>query len=208
MIKKLIFKVLRIPNQGTPVIDVIDYPVINKDGYSGNSLIEKNILYIVASKEDFNNQILRQSEIENCNYEIVKMWSLEELESFCFPKSELGHFDKIINIIDIEHLGLEVDDYLYFIYHLFQIESDYIIENKGTSITTALLTDDEKYDTANKTVVNMMKGLGLPIAGHSIIFNSLRATQKVPKQDIIQSLIFLSSKYGYELNGETLYLGQ
>ena len=59
----------------------------------------------------------------------------------------------------------------------------------------------------DETICNFLKGLSLPLAKHQIICNSLFAIDDVPLADIVSTLIFLISKYGYELNGEMLKLG-
>lgn len=215
MIKDLIKSMLRITDTGPSMIDCVKYPVKNWNGYSGNSLLEKNILFCIKSVKDFEHEITRASQIENFNYSILKINTIEDAEQILKLNSKLGPFDKIVNILsfdDSEYTLVSGNDFnnkdsLYVVYRLLQTETTYTIGNCGDGIATALLVNSERYSVIDNTIENLLKGLGLPLARHQIICNSLTATENVSPEDIVNTLMFLISKYGYELNGETLKLG-
>ena len=62
------------------MVDCVKYPIKNSDGYSGNSLLEKNVLFCVKSNRDFNSAIVQASKIENFNYQILKINNINDLE--------------------------------------------------------------------------------------------------------------------------------
>lgn len=215
MVKNLIKLMLRITDTGASMVDCVKYPIKNSDGYSGNSLLEKNVLFCVKSYRDFNSAIVQASKIENFNYQILKINNINDLERVSQKKTELGYFDKIVNILNfddkdyelIDKLNFNNEDVMHMTYHLLQLETTYMIDNCGDGIATALIVNQHSDGVIDETIGNLLKGLGLPLAAHHIICNSLVANANIPSEDIINTLMFLISKYGYELNGECLNLG-
>lgn len=215
MVKNLIKLMLRITDTGASMVDCVKYPIKNSDGYSGNSLLEKNVLFCVKSNRDFNSAIVQASKIENFNYQILKINNINDLERVSQKKTELGYFDKIVNILNfddkdyelIDELNFNNEDVMHMTYHLLQLETTYMIDNCGDGIATALIVNQHSDGVIDETIGNLLKGLGLPLAAHHIICNSLVANANIPSEDIINTLMFLISKYGYELNGECLNLG-
>lgn len=215
MIKDLIKSMLRITDSGPSMVDCVKYPVKNTDGYAGNSLLEKNILFCIKSVKNFENEIAYASQKENFNYKILKINAVNDMERISKENSDLGAFDKIVNILDFDDADYALvsgvdfnnNDTLYAVYHLLQVETTYMIDNCGDGIATALIGNRNSDGVIDRTIGNFLKGLGLPLARHRIICNSLLATDSVSSEDIVSTLMFLISKYGYELNGEILKLG-
>lgn len=215
MIRDLIKSMLRITDTGSSMVDCVKYPVKCTDGYAGNSLLEKNILFCIKSDRSFGNEIEAASQTDSFNYKVLKIKDIEEIESISEENSVLGTYDKIINILEfdakdyalINHSDFNNNDMLYMVYRLLQVEATYMINNSGDGIATALIGNRNSTGILDETICNFLKGLGLPLAKHRIICNSLFATDEVPLADIVGTLVFLISKYGYELNGEMLKLG-
>jgi hypothetical protein len=71
-----------------------------------------------------------------------------------------------------------------------------MIDNGGDGIATALIVNRKRDGVIDNTIGNFIMGLGLPLVKHRIICNSLVATENIPSEDIMNTLMFLISKYG------------
>jgi hypothetical protein len=74
----------------------------NTDGYSGNSLLEKNVLFCIKSTRNFENEIIQASQKENINYKILKINTVDDIKQISKVSSKLGIFEKIVNILDFD----------------------------------------------------------------------------------------------------------
>ena len=97
MIRDLIKSMLRITDTGPSMVDCVKYPVKCTDGYAGNSLLEKNILFCIKSDRSFSNEIEAASQTDSFNYKVLKIKDIEEIESISEENSVLGTYDKIMS---------------------------------------------------------------------------------------------------------------
>ena len=95
MVKNLIKSMLRITDTGSSMVDCVKYPIKNLDGYSGNSLLEKNVLFCVKSNRDFNDlitDICKEESVTYLNYikdeDFVQSYSL--FSDGCFVLNKHG----------------------------------------------------------------------------------------------------------------------
>lgn len=79
------------------MVDCVKYPVKYTDGYAGNSLLEKNILFCIKSDRSFGNEIEAASQTDSFNYKVLKIKDIEEIESISEENSVLGTYDKIMS---------------------------------------------------------------------------------------------------------------
>ena len=57
-----------------------------------------------------------------------------------------------------------------------------------------------------KNVEMLIRGLSEVLANHGLICNGIIADKNVPLKDIVNSALFLSSKYGQIMSGEVLQM--
>ena len=172
-----------------PIIDPYNYNG-KQNSFSGGSLEEKNILIVVSCQDTYDSVKEWTSDL-GAKVVVEKQENIIDIESS--SSTLIGPFTNIINII-------------YEVYNLLQIESDYLIEvaNKG-SISTAFISDRNENCKATESLI---KGLSLALGEHGVIENGLIANKAVQLHDILNSLSYLNSKYGYILAGEVLILSE
>lgn len=196
---KIIEKILGKEEVIAPLVDPYNYTE-KLNSYYGGSLVGKNILIVVSNQNSYE-LVTEWSHGFGTNVVIEKYENLIDIESS--SKVLIGPFTNIINVIYDDSID---NDSVYNVYNLLQIESDYLIEvaNKG-SISTAFITD---INESGNAVLSLIKGLSWALGKHGIIENGLIADKTVKILDILNSLSYLNSKYGYILAGEVLILAE
>ena len=183
-----------------PIVDPYNYTG-KLNSFSGGSLEEKNILIVVSCQDTYDSVKEWASDL-GANVIVENQENIIDIASS--SATLIGPFTNIINIIkDEDSKGNSI---VYDAYNLLQIESNYLVEvaNKG-SISTAFISDKNENC---KAVESLIKGLSLALGGHGVIENGMIANKTVQLQDILNSLSYLNSKYGYILAGEVLILSE
>lgn len=183
-----------------PVIDPYNYNG-KLNSFSGGSLEERNILIVVSCQDAYDSAKEWTSDLE-ANIVVEKQENIIDIASS--SATLIGPFTNIINII--YDANTQDNNSAYEVYSLLQIESNYLIEvaNKGT-LSTAFIS--EKNENC-KSIESLIKGLSLALGEHGVIENGLIANKTVKIHDILNSLSYLNSKYGYILAGEVLILSE
>lgn len=197
-----------------PIIDYNRYT--NRElSYSGGSLAESNILFV--SNRDIPVEIIDDlSSRESSSIAIVKPSDLLSQDTITAAGSNLiGPFLHIVNIYKKESSDLlnpdntfPKKDQMYRVYQWLQEEVSYLVPlNQYATICTIYIGDDTQYSEVLKRNIDMcIRGLGEAMGNHSIINNGIVASPSVSIKDIINTAIFLSSKYGQIMTGEVLHL--
>lgn len=202
-----------------PIVDYNIYPDLVKS-FAGGSLAESNIL-IITNIQLFEEQLLRIRKNENVSVAVLFLPSCKRLSVSLIEdsgKTSLGPFTHIINIYkktDECSFLTDNDDYpstddMYNVYQWLQEEVSYIepLHLYGT-ICSAYIGDSSQYSKVLEQNMKMcFKGLGEVMGNHSIINNGIVTSEKVPLDEIINSALFLSSKYGQIMAGEVLLLNE
>lgn len=199
-ITKIIKKMVGKEEIINPIVDPYNYTG-NLNSYSGGSLEEKNIL-IVVSRQDTYDSVKELACDFKAKVVVEKQENITDIASS--SATLIGPFTNIINIIyDVDS---QDNNSVYEVYNLLQIESNYLIEvaNKG-ALSTAFISDKNENC---KAIESLIKGLSLAIGEHGVIENGLIANKTVKTHDILNSLTYLNSKYGYILAGEVLILSE
>lgn len=183
-----------------PIIDPYNYSG-KLNSFSGGSLEEKNILIVVSCQDTYDSVKEWTSDL-GARVIVEKQENIIDIESS--SSALIGPFTNIINII--YDADSKDNNSVYEVYNLLQIESNYLIEvaNKG-SISTAFISDRNENC---KAVESLIKGLSLVLGEHGVIENGLITNKAVQLYDILNSLSYLNSKYGYILAGEVLILSE
>ena len=97
---------------------------------------------------------------------------------------------------------------MYRVYQWLQEEVGYLVPlNQYSTICTAYIGDDTQYSEAlGKNIDMCIRGLGEAMSNHNIINNGIVASPSVSIKDIVNTAIFMSSKYGQIMTGEVLHL--
>lgn len=184
-----------------PVVEPFSYNG-NQNSFSGGSLEERNLL-IVVSCQDSHNSV--QDWASDLGAKVVIETQDKIINDISSSSDTLiGPFTNIINIIfDTDSKN---SNPVYSTYSLLQIESNYLIEvtNKGV-ISTAFISENNE---RCKAVESLIKGLSLALGGHGVIENGLIANNLAQQYDILNTLSYLNSKYGYILAGEVLTMSE
>ncbi len=209
-IKKLIGKKVYIE----PIVDYNRYTDSEKS-FAGGSLADSNVLIVTNTEPSAD--IKEQFSInEKATIAIITTDGLLNQDTIHKAgKNLIGPFTHIINIYkkDTSDL-LTVDckypesDEMYRVYQWLQEEVSYLVSlNQYASICTAYIGDGTQYsDVLSKNMDMCIRGLGEVMGNHIIINNGIVASSSVPMQEIINSAIYLSSKYGQIMTGEVLHL--
>ena len=199
--------------------DVIVDPVIyesNHNSFCGGSLADSNLLVVTNGNVD-DQEIDSLIQKEEATYSLLSLSSLMERQHLIDSSSELiGPFTHIINIIFeeksdnvlIEETLYDEKDPMYEIFQWHQQEVDYLVElNQYSTICTIYIGgDDTDVCVKKKNVEMLIRGLSEVLANHGMICNGIIADKKVPINDIINTALFLSSKYGQIMSGEVLQM--
>lgn len=209
-IKKLIGKKVYID----PIVDYNKYTDSEKS-FAGGSLADSNVLIVTNTElpAGIKEQI---STNEKATIAILTPNGLVNQEAIISAANKLiGPFTHIINIYRKESSDLLTadskypeSDEMYRVYQWLQEEVSYLVPlNQYASICTAYIGDETQYsDVLCKNMDMCIRGLGEVMGNHTIINNGIVASSSVPMQEIINSAIYLSSKYGQIMTGEVLHL--
>lgn len=208
--KKLIGKKVYIE----PIVDYNRYTDSEKS-FAGGSLADSNVLIVTNTEltADIKEQFYT---IEKATISIINPRGLLNQDAINGVSNNLiGPFTHIINIYKKETTGLLTaegkypdTDEMYCVYQWLQAEVSYLVPlNQYASICTAYIGDETQYsDVLSKNMDMCIRGLGEVMGNHTIINNGIVASSSVPMQEIINSAIYLSSKYGQIMTGEVLHL--
>ena len=187
----------------------------NENSHAGSSLEDSNVL-VVTNNEGIKDKVSSLLKEEKCYFQFMDMTSLSAKEDIIMACNQLGIYDHIINIIEMksndhlmtQNLHFNSDDILYSLYRLLQIETDYLVQyNKYATLTTAFKSEKSlEGEIVSSSVSHLINGLSKPLSNHGLVENGLTATSIVSDETIINTAIFLSSKYGQIMAGETLRL--
>lgn len=199
-----------------PIVDANVYDA-NEKSFSGNSLQDSNVL-IVGCDETLMQVAERYYKNEGC-YVAMLNQGYRELTLGDIDGAEgglLGHFNHIVNIIkpSVEHDLLHAD-YTYnrrdlgrVVYQWLQVESDYLDKNlQRSSLHVVLVKRPVEYlDVLSHSIVSMLRGLAKRLLAHGIVANGVVADENIPVDAVIQSLMFVTGKYGEVIAGEFIDL--
>ena len=187
----------------------------NENSHAGSSLEDSNVL-VVTNNEGIKDKVSSLLKEEKCYFHFMNMNSLSKKEDIMIACNQLGIYDHIINIIEMKSIDwlmtqdqhFNSDDILYSLYRLLQIETDYLVQyNKYATLTTAFKSEKSlEGEIVSSSVSHLINGLSKPLSNHGLVENGLTATTAVSDETIINTAIFLSSKYGQIMAGETLRL--
>lgn len=211
-IRKLFYKKITIK----PIIDLVQYAPI-EGSYAGGSLAESNVL-LVSNLKDLN-----MTDIEECfrkeNAVVAAIRTDGGLAADDITEAGeplLGPFTHIINIVRqtggnavlTEDGGYNEDDAMCMIYQWLQAEADLLVKQGGYSTICTVYIKDHSADACiyANSMDMCITGLARVLAGHRIICNGIVASSEVPLMRVMQTAVFLSSKYGQVMAGEVLNL--
>ncbi|GFH99797.1 hypothetical protein IMSAGC004_02202 [Bacteroidaceae bacterium] len=199
-----------------PIVDINVYAP-NENSFSGNSLQDSNVL-IVGCEENLMQAAKDYYKNEGCYVSILKQ-GYQELTLEDINRAEdalLGHFDHIVNIIvPIAGCGLFHADYTYnnrdlerVIYQWMQVEANYLdIKQQRSSLHIVLVKRTvEHSEVLFHSIINMLRGLAKRLLAHGVIANGVSAGEDVPVDAVMQSLMFVTGKYGEVIAGEFIEL--
>lgn len=201
-ILKLCKKLFGKENIVHPIVDQYKYNESCKST-SGGSLEGKNVLVIVSDPK-FSDYVRNYYSPLGANMVIdmvnnIMGKGVTEISKSC--GALIGPFTNIINIIRASDSSVN-DNPVYSVYNLLQIESDYLIEvTKKGIISTAFITDNPDN---GKAVESTFKGLSLALGKHDVIENGAIMCSEIQEKDVLDTISYLNSKYGYILAGEVL----
>ena len=213
----IISKIKRLVGHKVIIEPIIDYNRYsnNEHSYSGGSLAESNIL--IVTNIDIPREFIEDlSTKEGSSISILKSSnSLNQDKIAIAGRSLIGPFLHIINIYKKESIDLlnpdntfPKEDQMYRVYQWLQEEVSYLVPlNQYSTICTASIGDDTQYsDVFGKNIDMCIRGLGEAMSNHNIINNGIVASPSVSIKDIVNTAIFMSSKYGQIMTGEVLHL--
>ena len=198
---------------------VIVDPVIyesSHNSFCGGSLADSNLLVVTNGNVD-EHEIDSLIQKEKATYSLLSLSSLMERRHLTDASSELiGPFTHIINVffeeksdnLLTEEGRYKKEDGMYRIFQWHQQEVDYLVELSlySTICTVFIGGEDTDVCVKKKNVEMLIRGLSEVLANHGMICNGIIADKKVPIKDIINSTLFLSSKYGQIMSGEVLQM--
>ncbi len=204
MIRKIINKILQV-NYTKPIIDEYCYKN-NQNSYSGGSLADKKIL-IVHNYNDIN-------VIKNVIKKELAEVYVECKENICVEKdirktslNMIGTFNNIVNIFELNNCdNIQI---IKEVYQKIQVETDYLVkyrEGFTSTIVNVLIFRSCKNQEVQFAVNNLIKGLSAVLGNHNIIINGINVLEDINSEIIGKWICMMSSKYGYILSGETVYL--
>lgn len=187
----------------------------NKQSYAGGSLEDSNVL-VLSNDEAVLPKLNAFLKREKCYSQACDMKKIHSAESFSSCNNLIGPFDHVINIVKMDKCDTLLtsqktyngNDILHQLYHLLQMETDYLVQNdRYATLTTAFQSDGSiEGDIISEAVAHLLNGLSKPLSNHHLVENGLVATVKITEDTIIKNALFLASKYGQVMAGETMKL--
>lgn len=186
------------------------------DGYAGGSLANDNILIITNAnlqaevvKEVFSKEMAYYSVISPKG-----ALSVEEITNA--GKDLIGPFAHIVNVYYDKEDGSLINkegeyndnDSMYQFYQWHQEEVDYLVKlNQYATICSVFISGSSIDASVKKQNVEMcIRGLAEVLSNHGIICNGLIASEKDSLEELLETSVFLSSRYGQIMTGEVLKL--
>lgn len=184
------------------------------EGYAGGSLADENILIIsntVIPKDVVDGVFTK----EKAYYSVINTNRLLCLEDITNASKDLiGPFTHIINVFyDKKEMSLisqegqyNDNDSMYQFYQWQQEEVDYLVKlNQYATICSIYISGTSIDNLVKKKNVEMcIRGLAESMSNHRIICNGIVSDDNVAISDLLQSSVFLSSRYGQIMTGEVL----
>ncbi len=211
-------RIRRIIGDKTIIEPIIDYNryIPSEESYAGNSLSESNVL--IVSNVDIPMPLVREIERkENLCASVLNPSDRLIIGEIKKTGGQLvGPYTHIINIYSkdeaVDCLNSDntypKNDEMYRVYQWLQEETSYLVpKNQYATICTVFIDDKTTYSSVlSKNIDMCIRGLGEALVNHSIISNGIVATKEVPFEVILNTALFLSSKYGQIMAGEVLKL--
>lgn len=198
-----------------PIIDYARY-MPSEESYAGYSLSESNMLIVtnVEIPQSLVNEIEKK---EGVCVSVMTPDGILSIDQIREAGNQLiGPYTHVVNIYsknrDMDLLGTDdtypEDDEMYRVYQWLQEETSYLVPmNKYSTICTVFIDDKTQYSSVlSKNIDMCIRGLGEVLGNHSIISNGIVATKEIPFDVIMNTALFLSSKYGQIMAGEVLKL--
>ena len=199
-----------------PIADTNIYE-LNENSYSGNSLQDSNVL-IIGNDDELIRTAKNKFKDEGCYVAIINN-GFDDLQSYsidCAEATMIGHFDHIVNIIkpDVNQELFKSNraynnrDIVRIIYQWLQIEVDYLDKNlEQSTLQVVFIKHQIEYiDILSHSVVNMLRGLARKLLPHGIVANGIITDESIPQDAVVQSLMFITGKYGEVIAGEFIEL--
>ena len=199
-----------------PIVDPVIYPNLEKS-FAGGSLADSNIL--IVSNESISSELIHEIEI-NENASVITIYQNTKLSVDDIKESGntlIGPYTHIINVYKKDsNLPLLLDsgnypdrDDMYKLYQWLQEETEYLVNNNlSGSICTIYIGDNSDYGKVMEKNVEMFAlSLGDALANHSIINNGIIANNRIGIKELLNTAVFMSSKYGQVLGGAIHLIG-
>lgn len=187
-------------------------PILNRRRYTGDknsvcggALADSNVLVVYQDCETYD--IFRKAlSNEKCYiYDIKVSQLLKDDDLREIELSMVGNCDHIINIINER----DVDDLPKLVYQWFQKEAPFLSkDNRYASINTVAFFEDYNILEREKGAIkSLIKGLALLLGvNHGMMVNCVLANCTTTVTAVVDASLFMSSKYGEALTGETIVL--
>ena len=188
------------------------------DGYAGGSLADENII-IVSNVDLSTNVVMDVFTKEKVNFSSLVTKRLLRVEDIKDAGENLvGPFTHIINVFyDNDDMSLiskngqyNEEDSMYHFFQWHQTEVDYMVEyNKYSTICSVFITGSSLDNHVKSSNVEIcVRGLAEALSNHGMICNGIIANKNDDVRELLQSAIFLSSRYGQIMTGEVLMLNE
>ena len=198
-----------------PIIDYTRY-IPSEESYAGNSLSVSNLLLVsnVAIPIGLVNEIERKENLCALVLNPSDRLTIGEIkktsEQLVGPYTHIVNVyskDKAMDLLNSDDTYPEYDE-MYRVYQWLQEETAYLVQlSQYATICTVFIDDKTTYSSVlSKNIDMCIRGLGEALGNHSIISNGIVTTNEVPFEVILNTALFLSSKYGQIMAGEVLKL--
>ena len=184
------------------------------DSFAGGSLSNDNILIVSNAPlpEQDVEVILKK---EKADYVILSTDKNLDLDVIKNASSNIvGPFTHIINLFyDMEQMALinsegryNESDSSYLFYQWHQQEVDYLVNLNQYATLCSLFISGESTDclVKQKNAEMLIRGLAEVLSNHGIICNGIVANSNHSLKELLESSVFLSSRYGQIMTGEVL----
>ncbi len=188
------------------------------DGYAGGSLANDNLIIISNAELPINivMDIFTKEKVYFSTLESKELLRIDDIKDA--GKNLVGPFTHIINVIyDNDDMSLiskngqyNEKDSIYQLYKWHQTEVDYLVElQKYSTICSIFITGSSVDNCVKRKNVEMcVRGLAEALSNHGVICNGIIANKTDDVKELLQSAIFLSSRYGQIMTGEVLMLNE
>ena len=200
-------KIIGFPVRVRPIVDYQQYET-NGNSYTGGSLHNKNIL-VVSDFLNTVNEVVKDLDKESVNYSFLSISDgiIQETEIRRLAGEKVGPYTNLINLFMISSCD---ENAIYKIYNSLQCEVSYLVDNKIHGFLTTGLIYNVESSISDKSSIQGLKGLieglGTKLPNHGITCNGIIAENRVPLSAIMNTLLYMNSKYGCVLNGEVMEL--